>query len=166
LTKSELCDHVELTLWDFNDETIVNTGRSLEEYKRRFGRKTRINMAKHSVHQVLKEGGRTASQFRRQFDYIYCAGLFDYLTNRTCKQLVNTFYDWLAPDGLLAVTNVVNFRPFRHMLEYLLDWNLIYRGAADAPGLLPDRAAPEYCRSVSDSTGVNLMVEARKPAHD
>lgn len=165
-TESILCDHVELTLWDFNDETIVRTGQSLEECKRRFGRNTRITMTKKSVHQVLKESGRNNSVFKGQFDYIYCAGLFDYLTNRTCKQLVDTFYDWLTPDGLLAVTNVVDFRPFRHMLENLLDWNLIYRAAADAPSLWPDRAAPEYCRALSDITGVNLFVEARKPAHD
>ncbi|MGC3960498.1 MAG: hypothetical protein QM813_21985 [Verrucomicrobiota bacterium] len=29
--ESSLCDHVELTLWDFNDETIVRTGQSMEE---------------------------------------------------------------------------------------------------------------------------------------
>lgn len=162
--ESSLCDHVELTLWDFNDETIVRTGQSMEECKRRHGRNTKVTMTKKSVHQVLKEGGRNNSVFKGQFDYIYCAGLFDYLTNRTCKQLVDTFYDWLTPGGLVAVTNVVDFRPFRHMLENLLDWNLIYRSAADAPGLQPERALPEYCRALSDITGVNLFVEARKPS--
>ncbi len=165
-THSDFCDHLDLTLWDFNDETIQRTGRALEECKRRYGRKTRITMNKKSVHQVLKEGARTASPLGQNFDYIYCAGLFDYLTDRTCKQLVDTFYSWLAADGLIAVTNVVDYKPFRHMLEYLLDWNLIYRGAAQAPALLPERAHPDYCRVVSDETGVNLMVEARKPAHD
>jgi extracellular factor (EF) 3-hydroxypalmitic acid methyl ester biosynthesis protein len=161
--ESDLCDHVELTLWDFNDETVARTQKSLDECKRRFGRSTPINVTKKSVHQVLKEGGRNNSTFKGQFDYIYCAGLFDYLTNRTCKQLVNTFYDWLTPQGLIAVTNVVDFRPFRHMLEHLLDWNLIYRSAADAQGLQPDRAMPEDCHALSDITGVNLFVESRKP---
>ena len=165
-TESLLCDHVELTLWDFNDETIVRTGQSLAECKRRFGRHTKVTMTKKSVHQVLKEGGRNNSVFKGHFDYIYCAGLFDYLTTRTCRQLMDTFYDWLTPDGLLSVTNVVDFRPFRHMLEHLLDWNLIYRAAADAPSLQPGRAAPEYCRALSDVTGVNLFIEVRRPAHD
>ena len=46
------------------------------------------------------------------------------------------FYDWLAPGGLLAVTNVNDYKPFRHMLEYVLDWNLIYRDAKRASTLI------------------------------
>ena len=63
----------------------------------------------------------------KNYDFIYCAGLFDYLPDRTCKQLMNIFYEWLAPGGLLAATNVDACKPFRHMLEFVLDWHLIYR---------------------------------------
>ncbi len=84
----------------------------------------------------------------REYDFIYCAGLFDYLPDPTCRQLMNVFYDWLAPGGLLVVTNVVDDQPFRHMLEFVLDWHLIYRNANKAPALVPEpssrRGATHY----------------------
>jgi extracellular factor (EF) 3-hydroxypalmitic acid methyl ester biosynthesis protein len=118
------------------------------------------------VHQVLKEGSRLGAKIGQpQYDYIYCAGLFDYLTDKTCKQIMHIFYDWLAPGGLLAITNVVDCKPFRHMLEFLLDWHLIYRNTAQGYELVPEAANPDECRIFRDETAVNLMVEVRKPSH-
>ncbi len=166
LAQSELSNHTEFTLWDFNDETVERTGRTLEECRRKHHRTTSIKVVKKSVHQVLKDGNRPVSMFPRpQYDYIYCAGLFDYLTDKTCKQIMSIFYDWLAPDGLTAITNVVACKPFRHMLEFLLDWHLIYRNAAQGRNLIPTAANPEFCRTLCDVTEVNLMVEVRKPSH-
>lgn len=166
LAESELCNHTEFFLWDFNDETVERTGRTLEECRRKYNRNTTIHVTKKSVHQVLKEGVRANPAGNRpQYDYIYCAGLFDYLTDKTCRQIMGIFYEWLAPDGLLAITNVVNCKPFRNMLEFLLDWHLIYRDTAQGRSLIPSAANPEYCRILRDSTEVNLMVEVRKPSH-
>lgn len=166
LTESDLCQHAEFFLWDFNDETVERTGRSLEECRKKFNRRTSIHVTKKSVHQVLKDGVRAAPGAKLpQYDYIYCAGLFDYLTDKTCKQIMAIFYEWLAPDGLLAITNVVDCKPFRNMLEFLLDWHLIYRDTAQGRGLIPRAANPDYCRILRDSTEVNLMVEVRKPSH-
>jgi extracellular factor (EF) 3-hydroxypalmitic acid methyl ester biosynthesis protein len=60
---------------------------------------------------------------------------------------------------------VVDYRPFRHMLEFLLDWNLIYRDTQQGQALLPTRAAADHVRILRDPTGVNLMIEVRKPSH-
>jgi extracellular factor (EF) 3-hydroxypalmitic acid methyl ester biosynthesis protein len=166
LRRHDLTEYLDLTLWDFNDETVERPGRNLEACKRQYQRTMPIKITRKSVHQVLKDGGRNSrAAVAHEFDYIYCAGLFDYLTHRTCKQLDNVFYDWLAPGGLLAVTNVVDFMPFRHMMEFMLDWKLIYRDTSDAPALYPDRAPRDCCRVLRDVTGVNMMVEVRKPSH-
>jgi len=166
LAAEELSDHAALTLLDFNEETVAQTRRNLEASRRRFRRGTSIEVIKKSVHQLLKEGSRTSPPGGRpQFDFVYCAGLFDYLTDRTCQQLASIFYDWLAPDGLIVLTNVADYGPFRYMLEFLLDWNLIYRDNRHARVLIPDRANPEDCRILRDATGVNMLVEIRKPSH-
>ncbi len=166
LAQDDLSEHVQFTLWDFNDETVERTGSNLEDCKRRFQRRTPIQIVKKSVHQVLKEGGRAGSLGSQpQFDFIYCAGLFDYLTDRTCKQVMSIFYNWLTPDGLLAITNVADCKPFRHMLEFLLDWHLIYRDTEQGWALIPNQANRDDCRVLRDSTQVNMMVEVRKPYH-
>lgn len=165
-----LADHAEFTLWDFNEETLEHTASVLAEARRRHGRRTAIHLQKKSTHQVLKEGQKpVVVGGGRSFDYIYCAGLFDYLTDRTCRQLMNIFYEWLAPGGLLLATNVSDTmngtRPFRYSMEYLLDWHLIYRDGARIAALAPERAPADTVKVISEDLGVNVFIEVRKPDH-
>lgn len=166
LAQETLADYLQFTLLDFNEETIQYTSRVLGELKNRFGRRTPIQMQKKSVQHVLKEGAKPLIQAAdKGYDLIYCAGLFDYLPNRTCKQLMNIFYGWLAPGGLVAATNVDDCKPFRHMLEFVLDWHLIYRNSLKSAALVPDLVGPEEVRIRRDPTEVNVFIEARKPEH-
>ncbi len=140
--------------------------RVLGELKHRFGRITGIQVQKKSVQQVLKDGAKPRGPGAEpHYDLIYCAGLFDYLPDRTCMHLMNVFYGWLAPGGLLVATNVDDCKPFRHMLEFVLDWHLIYRGVKKSAALLPERAAAESARILKDPTEVNVFIEVRKPEH-
>jgi extracellular factor (EF) 3-hydroxypalmitic acid methyl ester biosynthesis protein len=166
LAEDSLSDQAQFTLLDFNEETLQHTRRILEDLKKRYGRRTGIQLQKKSVNQVLKEAAKSAVDAPdKKFDFIYCAGLFDYLSDRTCKQLMNVFYDWLAPGGLQAATNVDACRPFRHMLEFVLDWHLIYRDSKKSATLLPDGALAGDTCIRRDPTAVNLFIEVRKPEH-
>ncbi len=161
-------DHAELTLADFNRETIEHANKAVEDIKRQFGRKTSLQFQKKSVLQMLKEGQKPVvrgADRNHEYDFIYCTGLFDYLSDHTCRQLMNIFYDRLAPGGLLVVTNVDDYKPFRHMLEFVLDWHLIYRDAKKSATLVPERVPADAKRVVEDATGVNVFVEVRKPSH-
>ena len=156
----------QFTLLDFNEETILHATRQLEEAKRTHNRGTPIQIQRKSVQHVLKEASKPSVDTPdKKLDLVYCAGLFDYLSDRTCKQLMNVFYEWLAPGGILVVTNVDNCKPFRHMLEFVLDWHLIYRGNSQALALAPDRAPAQGVSVKRDETGVNLFIEVRKPEH-
>jgi extracellular factor (EF) 3-hydroxypalmitic acid methyl ester biosynthesis protein len=166
LAEDGLCDHAQFSLLDFNEETIRHTSRVLEELKRRYHRRTLIQVQKKSVQHVLKEGAKPLVEGAdRSYDFIYCAGLFDYLPDRTCRQLMNIFYDWLAPGGLVTATNVEDCKPFRHMLEFVLDWHLIYRGIKKSAALLPQQAEAGNGRIFKDPTEVNVFIEVRKPEH-
>jgi extracellular factor (EF) 3-hydroxypalmitic acid methyl ester biosynthesis protein len=166
IAASNLCERAQFTLLDFNEETIRHTSGVLSECKRRHGRSTMIQIQKKSVQHILKERSREVVEGpEKKYDLIYCAGLFDYLPDRTCRQLMNVFYDWLAPGGLVAATNVDDCKPFRHMLEFLLDWHLIYRSAKKGMALAPDRVAPEEVSLRRDPTAVNLFIEIRKAGH-
>lgn len=166
LMESELCEHANFTLWDFDAETIAHTSRILEDLRVRYGRRTRPAVERRSVHHVLKEGGKPqVKEETPQYDYIYCAGLFDYLSDQTCRQLMGIFYRWLAPGGRLVATNVDACKPFRHMLEFVLDWHLIYRDARQGAALIPAQAPPEAGCVHKDPTEVNVFIEVRKGDH-
>jgi len=166
LAQGRICEFADFSLLDFNSETVQHVTDALNNMKRLHGRSTRIQVQKKSVQQLLKEGGKPQVQGAgAQYDLVYCAGLFDYLPDRTCKQLMNMFYNWLAPGGLLVATNVDCCQPFRHMLEFVLDWHLIYRDTNRVMRLLPERAPADAFSIRRDSTSVNMFIEIRKPGN-
>jgi extracellular factor (EF) 3-hydroxypalmitic acid methyl ester biosynthesis protein len=77
--------------------------------------------------------------------------------------LLKVCWEWLAPGGYLVATNVDTFRPFRHMLEYLLDWHLNYRNQAQLRGLVPAEIPGDAVSVTSEAMGVNLFLELRRP---
>jgi extracellular factor (EF) 3-hydroxypalmitic acid methyl ester biosynthesis protein len=166
LKESSLSDHAHFTLLDFNEPTLEYTRRALGGIKRDFGRRTGLHIVKKSVLQVLKEAARqNGAGSSGKYDLIYCAGLFDYLMDRACQQIMDIFYDWLAPGGLVLSTNVEPSNPMRNGMEHLLDWNLIYRTGPDLLRLKPKLAAADDAVVLADVTAVNVMLEVRKPRH-
>ena len=151
------------TLVDFNEETIAHAQAILHGVRQRHGRRTTLEFQQKSVAQVLRtrEGGATEGQF----DLVYCAGLFDYLSEPVCARLMNIFYQMLAPGGLLLVTNVDRSNPIRHWLEDVLEWPIIYRNSREMARLQPEQARPDGASVRADAgTGVNIFLEVRKPA--
>jgi len=163
LMDEDLCDRANLTLLDFNDETLAHTGKLLDEIKMKNRRTTQINMIKKSVHQLLKEYSKP--QPGNEYDFIYCAGLFDYLNDRICKRLMSIFYDLLAPGGLLVATNVDASNPIRNTMEYIFEWHLVYRNSEQFEALRPDQAAPGSYKVRAETTGSNIFIEVRKPSN-
>jgi extracellular factor (EF) 3-hydroxypalmitic acid methyl ester biosynthesis protein len=164
LSEDDLCDNADMLLLDFNDETITNTTRDLESLRARHRRRTGLKFQKRSVHQILKESSRAGAGFEvGGYDLVYCAGLFDYLSDRICRRLLEVFYDLLAPGGLLVATNVDVSNPSRNWMEYVVDWHLVYRNKEQFLKLAPDKSDPAACSVSADPTGVNIYLEVRKP---
>jgi extracellular factor (EF) 3-hydroxypalmitic acid methyl ester biosynthesis protein len=164
LAQSALSNSAQFTLLDFNDETLRHAAAALGQRQQQHGRTTSINLVKRSVQQLLKDMVRADGiSMGTSYDFIYCAGLFDYLPDRTCKRLMTLFHQSLAPGGLIVVTNVAPTNPNRGSLELILDWHLIYRDALGVAALRPEGVAEEDVRIESDDTCVNVFVETRKP---
>jgi extracellular factor (EF) 3-hydroxypalmitic acid methyl ester biosynthesis protein len=163
VANSDLSNWTEFSLLDFSEETLAHTNRVLGEIKTRCQRSTKIQTVRKSVQQVLKDAGKPSAA--PKYDMIYCAGLFDYLTDQVCRRLMNYFFDLLAPGGLLIATNVSAPNPSINWMEYVLDWYLVYRTAAQFRNVAPDRAPADSVSVQAIGTGVNIALEVRKP-HD
>jgi extracellular factor (EF) 3-hydroxypalmitic acid methyl ester biosynthesis protein len=162
--QDDLCEKADFTLYDFNDETLEYTGKILNELKRLHHRGTPVNMVKKSVNHILKETFKmNVSNPEKEFDFIYCAGLFDYLEDRICKKMMDYFYGILAPGGLLLATNVTPTNPIINIMESLVEWHLIYRDHAQMATLKPEAAPSGTCEIKTESTGINIFLEVRKP---
>jgi extracellular factor (EF) 3-hydroxypalmitic acid methyl ester biosynthesis protein len=95
----------------------------------------------------------------RQFDLIWCSGLFDYLSDKAFVFLASRIREMLPPGGLMAVGNFSEDNPSRAYMEIIGEWFLIHRSAerllqlAKAAGF-----SLSGSRVMSDKTGVNLFL--------
>ena len=97
------------------------------------------------------------------FDLVYAGGLFDYLPDRLAtRTLAIARRTLLAPGGRLVFTNIASGNPFRVWLEYLANWTLIERTAADVRRLCTD-AELETVRIERDATGLAFLITATGP---
>lgn len=62
-----------------------------------------------------------------RFDFIYSAGLFDYLDDRVCKKLTAGMFNMLKPGGRLVIANYLVGTPDVGYMEAYMDWWLTYR---------------------------------------
>ena len=161
LKATPLSNQADFTLIDFNEETLLHVGHKLVEAKRQFSRSTQIRTQQISVYELLKRTQRHGNDAEK-FDLIYCAGLFDYLAPDTCRALMELWYDSLSPGGLLLIANMTDTKPFRHFIEFVLDWQLIYRNSAEILSLVPARCR-EMADVIAEPTSVNLFLDIRKP---
>jgi extracellular factor (EF) 3-hydroxypalmitic acid methyl ester biosynthesis protein len=162
LIQEDISDQAEFTLLDFNEETLHYTANRLSELKKRYNRRTSLSYLPKSVSQILRDSRRAHEAFiSERYDLVYCAGLFDYLSDRVCRKMMEIFYDLLAPGGLLIVTNVAAHNPVRNLMEYVGAWNLIHRDALQLASLRP--ASEGEFRVTSELTSMNIFLELRKP---
>lgn len=164
LKSEEVSDVIDFVLLDFNDETIKYTKSRLEEARARYGRSANIILEKKSVHQVLKMASRGDFQ-KAEYDLVYCAGLFDYFSQKVCKKMVELFSTLVTPGGEVLVTNVADTNPVSDWMEYVMAWDLIYRSREEIEDLIPERCA-NFSRQIDvDATGVNYFLKlTRGPA--
>jgi hypothetical protein len=62
----------------------------------------------------------------------------------------------------MLVANMTDTKPFRYFIEFILDWQLIYRNSREILALAPERCR-EAARVIAEPTSVNLFLHIRKP---
>lgn len=163
IMEDEISENCEFHLLDFNEETITYARTLLQELIRQSGKKIELKFIHKSTHELLKDvATRNKSAFQHSFNMIYCAGLFDYLSDRVCKRILEVFYNWLEPGGRLIATNVHPRNSIRYFMEHLVEWHLIYRDESMMAALSPSTNSHQV---FTDSTGLNVFLEIHKEDH-
>ncbi len=162
IREDPLASSCDLTLLDFNAETLQWTKSRIDSAMADSGRSPVVSYIHKSIHDLLKEasGRRDDGAAKPQYDLVYCAGLFDYLSDKVCQRLLRLFAEWTRPGGTVLATNVHARNPNRFYMEHLLEWYLVYRDEAGMRAL-----APHGCGSTvwCDATGVNVMLALDVP---
>ena len=159
LIKTEqLGENIEFTLLDFSEETLSYTKQKISQAINSSHSQLNVKYIHKSVHTLLKEAGKITPE-NNYYDMVYCAGLFDYLSDKVCNRLLRLFYQQTQDNGLILVTNVHEDNPALYLMEYLMEWHLIYRGEKQFLGLFPNQGQQKV---YTDKTGTNLFLEIIK----
>ena len=97
------------------DEKSLQTVR--DDYGR-FG----VVTCKGSVQSIIKKQLKA-----NNFDFIYSAGLYDYLNKKVARTLTLRLFELLADDGRLLITNFLPRIQAVGYMESFMDWHLVYR---------------------------------------
>lgn len=156
-------ESLSFTLVDFSKDTLEYTRGCIESVARKHGKTTNVRFVHESVHDLLKRAVRRDSgEDQEEYDFVYCAGLFDYLSDKVCARLLQYFELRSRPGSQVLVTNVHSSNPERNGMEHLLEWHLIYRDDRQLEAVLPlERSAT---RIYKDATGANVFAEFRTAA--
>jgi hypothetical protein len=100
------------------------------------------------------------------FDFVYAAGLFDYLAGNVAQALTARMFAVTSPGGQMLIPNFAPQVRDRAYMETFMDWHLIYRDEYDMAALTAglDPAEIESYDVYSDPAGsvVYLLVKKRK----
>lgn len=104
-------------------------------------------------------GNALRYQSNETFDFIWCAGLFDYLEAGLAKKLISRLVRMLNPDGQLIVGNFSNTHVTRPWIEWLGDWHLIHRDQHQMDELVSekDRASISVSHSIDELAAVRFL---------
>lgn len=118
--------HIVVDCYDQDSRAILYSKGLLKPYLRsiRFVQENAIRLA-------LKRDLDSAASER--YDLIYSTGLFDYLADRIASRLITNLRKLLKEGGRLMIANVTEKcqNPSVYFLEWVGDWNLIYRKAEE-----------------------------------
>jgi extracellular factor (EF) 3-hydroxypalmitic acid methyl ester biosynthesis protein len=162
IISSPNADFCHITLMDFSKEALAFAEQKAREQKVLSNSKIQLEFVEKSIDEMLREsviGARAQIMGAKRYDFVYCAGLFDYFTDSVCRRLIALFYECLDPGGLLCVTNIHPSNPARHLMEYLLEWNVFHRTEKELESLATLEGEKEV---IADQTGVNIFLNIRK----
>ena len=95
------------------------------------------------------------------FDFIYSAGLYDYLPGPIAARLTHRLFAMLRPAGQLLTANFLRTCYGRGYLEAFMDWQLVYRTAEELRELFPEAARNDVRVSLDPHGNVAYALATR-----
>ena len=147
---------IDMTLVDQEEKALLQCEERIKPLAARAD--ASLTVVRQSIRKLIASGAGFEG-----YDFIYSAGLFDYLGDRAFRMALAFLYGALAPGGCLAIGNFAADNPSRPAMEYFSDWVLVHRSRGDllafGNSLCP---RPSSVTVTSEPLGVNLFLVVRK----
>lgn len=147
---------VIVDLLDQDEQALLSTQNRLLHLKVKHHVPVEFQFIRKAIKNIIARG----TDFK-EYDLIYSAGLFDYLSDPVAFMAANQLYKGLRPGGKLVIGNFNISNPNRVGMEYALDWELIHRSEQDLLNLFRDTGGK--LRVEKESLDINLFCVIEKP---
>ena len=98
------------------------------------------------------------------YDFVYAAGLYDYLSAAVAGALTRRLFEMTRPGGVLLIPNFLTGVRDSGYMEAFMDWHLIYRSHADMQemaAMLPSGEVAD-CRIFNDDGDAIAFLQIAK----
>ena len=129
ITNENDCDNFFITFLDQDSQALDEALANIRIIEKRFNKKIKVKIINASVRTMLMQ--KDLMTLWGGFDYIYSMGLFDYLTTKVARAVIDKIYSMLLPDGEMLIGNYHIRTETRIYLDYWMDWKLFYRSEED-----------------------------------
>ena len=153
------CDKYHFTLFDQDSVALSEAAGIVNNIENTLNLAPEVDYVQGSVRTMLFS--RKLRQEWGQFDFIYALGLFDYLTSRVAKAVLDRLYQLLTPGGELVIGNYHVSNPSKHYMGYWGDWFLIHRTEEEFKGLFQNNAKDKISLQY-DGTGSQMFLHIQK----
>lgn len=124
---------VIVDLLDQDEQALLSTQNRLRHLKIKYLQAVEFRFIRKAIKNIIARGAGA-----EQYDLIYSAGLFDYLSDPVAFMAASQLFKSLRPGGKLVIGNFNVSNPNRVLMEYVLDWELIHRSEQDLLSLFKD----------------------------
>jgi extracellular factor (EF) 3-hydroxypalmitic acid methyl ester biosynthesis protein len=160
ITSTQDCDRFQFALFDQDSTALSEASDVVSEIKKSLHKTPKVDFIQGSVRTMLFS--RQLKQTWGQFHFIYSMGLFDYLTFRVARAVLERLYQLLQPGGELIIGNFHVSNPSKYYMEYWVDWVLFHRTEEEFRSLLDSRS-PAQTAVLYDDTGSQMFLHIKKP---
>ncbi len=160
IKSSQDCDRFQFTLFDQDSSALSEASEVVSDIKNRLRKTPQVDFIQGSVRTMLFS--RQLKQKWGQFHFIYSMGLFDYLTFRVARAVLERLYRLLKPGGEMIIGNFHVSNPSRYYMEYWVDWVLLHRTEKEFRSML-DSISPAETSMLFDDTGSQMFLVIKKP---
>jgi len=136
--------------------------KAMEYARSLLGSVHNVNFYKENVLR-LAAAKNIGTRIDKRYDFIYATGLFDYFNHKVSVRLISNLKKLLKPGGVIAVANVRDkfSNPSVHFMEWVGDWNLVYRTDEEFKGTFIEAGFKEgELRTLYEQQGVMQYIIA------
>jgi hypothetical protein len=154
-------DRAEFTLLDLDEKSLLHAQTKINSVLFENSKKANLNYLRYSVKAIAM--APDPKMYLKTYDFMYTAGLYDYLDVRLSKLLTSKLYKSLNPGGTLIIGNFAPNTPTKSFCDLVLDWYLLYKTEEEMLSIAPEGSNVKIER---DEEGINLFLVIEKPENN